>query len=230
MPSRKPGRKSHLMPRSPVVRRLPKLAGVDFTTDAVLEPLGWNVVSSPSELRRELNEDIRLIVADYMSDRDAERRNRVTPAELRTTIANLERVIHKLINAFPDRASALGLVVTEAINRELDGLNIEASSDLDYVRDGLGGLHEAVKLVRIAERGAGPHPNRPALTLLRGLGCIYFERTGKSPPRSSNSKFGRFVKAINILIPKSFQLGNDLDSLVTAAVDTLKLPPNRPLI
>jgi hypothetical protein len=218
---RRPGRKSGLLPRSPVVRRRPRLDNIDFAIDAVIEPLaaaGW---SDDNYLARHgLNNKIAAIVADYVADKYGDRSNRVLLKELRDGVAKLGRDIDKLISpagSMPDASrSAVDRVMAEALDRELDELDKEEAPDLEYIRAGLSALREATRRILAAERGAGPPADRIGLTLVRGLARIFGERTGKPASPSPNSRFAQFVAAINELIPKPFRLER-FESLIAAA-------------
>jgi hypothetical protein len=222
---RRPGRKSGLLPRSAVVRRVPRLNDIDFAVDAVVEPLtgaGWSKDGFFG--CHDLDRNIRAIVADYVSDKDADRSERVTLKELRERIAKFGRDIDKLISqagSMPDASrNAVDSVMVEALDRELDDLDREGAPDLEYIRASLNALREATRRIMAAEGGAGPPADRIGLTLVRGLANIFRDCTGKPASPSPRSRFVRFVVAINELIPKGFRLER-VESLIATAV---KLP------
>jgi hypothetical protein len=222
---RRPGPKSGLPPRSPVSRRLPRLRGIDFAADAIVEPLkaaGWS--NDAFLARHQLDRHIRAIVSDYMSDKHADRLNRVTLKELRDRIAKFGRDIDKLISesgSMPEASrSAADCVTVEAVNRELDVLDREEAPDLEYIRAGLGTLRAATRRILAAESGAGPPADRIGLTFVRGLAVIFKECTGKPASPSPDSRFARFVAATNEQIPKGFRLER-IESLIASAVKTL---------
>lgn len=223
---RRPGRKSGLLPRSPVARRLPRLGDINFAVDAVVEPLtaaGWNKHAFLA--CEQLDWKIRAIIADYIADKAADRSKRVTLKEFRDGIAKFGRDIDKLISragSMPDASrNAVDFVMVEALNQELGVLEKEEAPDLDYIRTGLGALREATRRIMAAEGGAGPPADRIGLTLVRGLALIFEKCTGKSASPSADSRFARFVAAVNELIPKAFRLER-FESLIASAVRTPK--------
>jgi hypothetical protein len=229
MPSRKPGRKSRLPPRTPDARYIWTTTKIDFAPDAVIRPLknaGWsfdrNDIASEFETLG-LHACIRDLVLDYMSVSTSERTVRLrdggTPEKLRKAVAKLEREITKFMIQLPNIAEhAADSMVVEALNRELDKIECEAAPDLEFVRAGLNALKCAANQVRTAESGAGPPANRAALELIRGLCTIYQERTSSVPSSSPDGLFAQFVRAINDLIPEKFQIAG-LDHLIAAAAN-----------
>jgi hypothetical protein len=224
--ARKPSRKSGLLPRSPLARRLPRLANIDFASGAIVEVLaaaGWNA-SVLAE--HDLDRHIREIVVDYISDKSAERSNRVTLKELREGIAKFGRDIDKLISqagSMPDASrSAIHSVMAEALNRELDELDQEGAPDLEYIRASLETLRAATRRVLADESGAGPPADRVGLTLVRAIATIFEKCTGKRASASPDGRFAGFVAAVNGRIPKAFQLERT-DSLIVSAVKSLRL-------
>jgi hypothetical protein len=226
-----------------------------------------------------ITNEIVLLIEEYGSGRDAERRDRVTPLEFRKKITKLAREIGNLIRQLPDESASgleamlprladdigklisrfpqeafseelsrerkvdkaawheieLGRYVINELNIELEKLEFEdldAAPDFQFVRDCLQDLHHAAaccdrdgvahdlpmirrrllclrnaaERIRVDESGAGPPADRTASTLVRGLACIFHERTGKRPSAYSDGRFARFVWAVNELIPEDFGL------------------------
>jgi hypothetical protein len=243
MAKRKPGRKSSLFPRVSNVRPFPRIpSNINFSDDKVVQPLVGARPTWPdsTHLRRELDDDIRGIVAWYISERNDDRRNRVTSQELLGALAKIERTVGSLIRLFPTCPSSINFdgdatvkqlvasdevtgvadavdrVLADSLNCEFSKLEIDGVPDLEFVCTGLEVLREAAKRVRIDEGGGGAPADRIALTLVRGIAEIFREQTGKHPSSNSNGRFFHFVVAINELIPEEFQL-TGLDHLIAAA-------------
>jgi hypothetical protein len=115
-------------------------------------------------------------------------------------------------------------ICDEGVDPELIWL---ARFDLERLRADLDELGRLVGRVRADEPKGGRDANRAAHGFVTGLGQLFTDWTGKplsrvnAGDRSGNDAvagpFGRFVKAVNSLLPKDFQLG-DIDNLIRACV------------
>jgi hypothetical protein len=131
-----------------------------------------------------------------------DRCSRIPPKEFRQQIRAFKKALDAFFTKFPDLDGA----VAEALNRELDQVDVEQAPDLAIIRDILDVLLGAVVSVDKRESGAGTDANREAHLLVEGLASIYKKHTGKRPSKKIDGPFGRFVKAVNEHIPERFKL------------------------
>ena len=131
------------------------------------------------------------------------------PKEFRQRICAFKKALDAFLTKFPDLDGA----VAEALNLELDQVDVEQAPDLAFIRDILNVLLAAVESVGKAESGAGTDANREAHLLVEGLANIYKKHTGKRPSKKLDGPFGQFVEAVNKQIPGRFKL-NGLDHLL----------------
>jgi hypothetical protein len=198
--ARSRGKKSKLPPRVRLKRWIPRLSRLDFASREIIEALTAARGNFPDDVFIELdiNNEIRDIVGDYMGDRCS----RIPPKEFRQQIRAFKKALDAFFTKFPDLDGA----VAEALNRELDQVDVEQAPDLAIIRDILDVLLGAVVSVDKRESGAGTDANREAHLLVEGLASIYKKHTGKRPSKKIDGPFGRFVKAVNEHIPERFKL------------------------
>jgi hypothetical protein len=240
VPKHKPSPKSGLLPRSSNTRPIWKISSsIDFASDRIIKQLGnprlERVHPEAAELRLRIADDIRAIVACYISECYDDLRNGVTSKELREALAKIGRAIESLVRLLPpprsdidfDAPNALERVVTDALNCELDKLDRDEAPDLEYVCSGLGVLREAATRVRIDEGGPGNTPDRIALTLVLGLKAVFKEHSHVALSGRPTGPFARFVGEVVGIIdenaPEALHLvgarRETLDALIASAAN-----------
>jgi hypothetical protein len=194
------GKKSKLPPRIPGTRKIPRLSGIDFASKQIVEALSPSNAAEQECILDELNihNEIRNLVGFYIADR----RNKMPPAEFRKQI----RELRKSLENFSKRLSAANSAVIEALNQELSRAGYEQIQDGETLLLSFKLLHEALASIDKAESGAGIRANREGHLLLEGLARFYEDSTGKKPSKKMESRFGRFVQAVNDQIPERFKL------------------------
>jgi hypothetical protein len=223
MAKRERGKKSGLPPRVPASRKIPRLSE-NFATKRVLQALeqarvACKTSSSHPRMRSlfqdfaselELHNQIQEIVVDYCADEAQQ----IAPKNFRDDIRTFEGALKIFLTKFPKLNDSL----TEALDQELNKLDDEATPDTDYIRGRLDTLHEAVKRLAVDEGGPGRDANRAKHLLIRGLACIFEDRTGRSAASSFyidrteegdsavRGPFADFVKGVNESIPDGYRL------------------------
>jgi hypothetical protein len=188
--------------------------------------------------RQSLISDIENLMVDYIADDQYQG----SPKEFRKKM----KIFHKALKALVAEFPTVGDELSEALNCELDTLtdddlamvlncrrdelDHDDAPDVDHIRGGVRALLMAAERVLADEAGSGTDADRAKHMFIKGLGCIFEERTGQRPTRHSGLKetkedvvfvpdghFFQFVQAVNEQLPTKNRLV-DIDSLIKSYI------------
>jgi hypothetical protein len=189
-------------------------------SNKIPDPVDVAFEAGPSEISEidllELSNDIRHVVADYISDA----RYQQSPKKFRPGAKSFHKTLKAAVAKFPSAESEH----VEALNLELEKLDLEDVPDIEHCRTVIRALLEASERVQANEAGPGADADRAKHLLVAGLARIYEERTGRRPARGFDlyadkphaaGLFFTFVTAVNELLPVPLRL-SDIDGLIRA--------------
>jgi hypothetical protein len=188
------------------------IARLDHSKGAAAEEAVMATAFDEITALHDLNNDIRHLVADYISDA----RYQQLPKEFRREVKPFHTALKQVVARFP----RCGTTFAEALNLELEKLDLEDAPDGDVCRSVVFALFQASESILADEAGRGTDANRAKRLFFDGLARIYKERTGLKPTWVFDTKeekptgpFFTFAAAVNKQLPADVRL-TDINHLI----------------